>query len=366
MILIAPISFLDGKGMGVLLSKGGWERMKAMVLREYQKPMKLEEVETPSVGEGDILLRVKACGICYTDLKIYRGEIPPPIVNLPHIPGHEVAGEVVATGRNVSGIKVGDRGLIYIYVACHRCEWCLRGQENICQDLKRVGFELPGGYAEYVRVPAYAFCPFPSNVSPEEMAILTDAVGTSYRAVKVLASIRVGQDVLVVGAGGLGIHGIQFAKLCGANVIVADRKKKALDLARAFGADHVIDPDDRPLEQIRELTHGKGVDAVVEFVGSKETLDWSLPGLKKGGTLVIVGYVPGHPFPLDTMAMHYNEWIIKGARLCTKAELLEVIRLVEDGKLKPVISKTFPFEKANEALEALQKPDTIGRLVLTY
>jgi D-arabinose 1-dehydrogenase-like Zn-dependent alcohol dehydrogenase len=93
---------------------------------------------------------------------------------------------------------------------------------------------------------------------------------------------------------------------------------------------------------------------------------WSLPALKKGGTLVLVGYAPGHPFPLDTMAMHYNEWIIKGARLCTKAELLQVIRLVEVGRLKPVVSATFPFEKANEALEALQKEDTVGRLVLTF
>jgi len=340
--------------------------MKAMVLREYHRPMKLEEVETPSVGEEEILLQVKACGICYTDLKIFRGEIPPPIVNLPHIPGHEVAGEVVAMGKKVQGVKKGDTGLIYIYLACHRCDWCLGGQENICQDLKRVGFELPGGYAQYVRVPAYAFCPFPPNLPSEEMAILTDAVATSYRAVKALANVRVGQDVLVVGAGGLGIHGIQIAKLCGANVVVADRKQKALALAKTFGADHLIDPGNRPLDQVRDLTHGKGVDAVIEFVGSKESMAWSLPALKKGGTLVIVGYVPGHPIPLDTMAMHYNEWNIKGARLCTKAELLQVIRLVEEKKLKPVISATFPFEKANEALETLQKEDTIGRLVLTF
>jgi propanol-preferring alcohol dehydrogenase len=340
--------------------------MKAMVLREYNRPMKLEEVETPSVGEDEILLQVKACGICYTDVKIYKGEIPPPIVNLPHIPGHEVAGEVLAMGRNVQGVKKGDLGLIYIYLACHRCDWCLSGQENICQDLKRVGFELPGGYAEYVRVPSYAFCPYPPDLPSEEMAILTDAVATSYRAVRTLANVRVGQDVLVVGAGGLGIHGIQAAKLCGANVIVADRKPKALTLAKTFGADHLLDPGDRPLDQVRDLTHGKGVDAVIEFVGSKESMAWSLPALKRGGTLVIVGYAPGHPFPLDTMAMHYNEWIVKGARLCTKAELLQVIRLVQEKKLKPVVSARLPFEKANEALETLQKEDTIGRLVLTF
>ena len=111
---------------------------------------------------------------------------------------------------------------------------------------------------------------------------------------------------------------------------------------------------------------GKGVDAVIEIVGAKETLTWSLPSLKKGGKLIIVGYNPGQPFPLDTMAMHYNEWEIKGARLSTKAELLQVIRLVEQGKIKPVVSKTFPFEKANEALKALSEETTTGRLVLTF
>ena len=337
-----------------------------MVLREYNSPMKLEEVETPQIGDDEILLQVKACGICHTDLKIYRGEIPPPIVVLPHIPGHEVAGEVVAVGGKVTGIQKGDFGLIYIYVACHKCDWCLGGQENLCPSLKRIGFELPGGYAQYVRVPSYAFCSFSPKLRCEEMAILTDAVATSYRAVKVLANARVGQSILIVGAGGLGIHGVQIAKLCGANVFVADKKRQALALAKQFGADFLIDVGEKPLDQVKEITGGKGVDAVIEYVGSKETMTWSLPSLKKGGTLVIVGYVPAHPILLDTMAMHYNEWTIKGARLCTKAELLQVIRLIEEGRLRPVISKTFPFEKVNEALEALEREATVGRLVLTF
>jgi len=198
--------------------------MKAMVLKEYNRFMDMMEVEKPSIGENDILIRVKACGICHTDLKIFRGEIPPPIVILPHTPGHEVAGEVVEIGDKVTGIQKGDVGILYIYIACRNCEWCLSGHENLCPSLKRVGFELPGGYAQYVRVPAYAFCPFDRN----------------------------------------------------------------------------------------------------------------------------------------------NEWEIKGARLSTKVELLQVIRLVEQGKIKPVISRTFPFEKANEALEALKTEETIGRLVLTF
>ena len=117
--------------------------MKAWILKEYNQPMEMAEVETPGINDDEILLRVKACGICQTDLKIYRGEIPPPIVTLPHIPGHEVAGEVVAVGSRVTGIQVKDIGIVYIYIACHRCDYCLSGRENLCSDLKRVGFEAP-------------------------------------------------------------------------------------------------------------------------------------------------------------------------------------------------------------------------------
>ena len=328
--------------------------------------MEMTEVETPRIGEDEILLRVKACGICQTDVKIFKGEIPPPIVTLPHIPGHEVAGEVVEVGKNVTGVHQGDVGVLYIYVACRNCEWCLTGQENLCPDLKRIGFELPGGYAQFVRVPSYAFCRFDPVIPIEKMAILTDAVATSFRAINVLADVKPGQTILIVGAGGLGIHGVQIAKLCGARVLVADGKEKALSLAGEFGADFLVNTNGNPLEVIKEITKGRGVDAVIEYVGSKESMAWSLPSLKKGGKLIIVGYAPGRPFPLDTMAMHYNEWELKGARLCTKAELLQVIRLVEQGKIKPVVSKTYPFEKANEALEALQQEETTGRLVLTF
>ncbi len=339
--------------------------MKAMVLKEYNRPFEMIEVETPKAGNGEILLKVKACGICNTDLKIYRGEIPPPLVVLPHIPGHEVAGEVVAVGAGVSGIEKGDVGVVYLYVPCRQCRWCITGQENLCIHLKRIGFDLRGGYAEYVVVPSYSFCPFKKGHPFHEMAILADAVATPYHAITRLADVKPGQDVLIVGAGGLGIHGVQIAKLCGARVVVVDKDQEALRMAGNFNADVVINPQEAPTK-IKELTKGEGVDAVIEMVGSPETLSWSLPSLRKGGTLVLVGYNPGRPFPVDSMAMHYNEWNIRGARLSTKAELLEVIRLVERGQIKPVVTQTFPFERTNEALEALSTGRTVGRIALLF
>ncbi len=208
--------------------------MKAWLLKGYNQPLEPIERNRPQPGPGEILLKVKACGLCYTDIKIIKGEIPPPIVTLPHVLGHEVAGEVVEIGQGVSGIAIGDLGVVYSYVTCHECPKCLTGRENICQNLRRVGFELDGGFSEYLSIPAYNFCPFSKNLQTQKMAILADAIGTPYHAITRLAQVKAGQDVLIVGAGGLGLHAVQIAKLCGARVMVVDMNPDALALAKTL------------------------------------------------------------------------------------------------------------------------------------
>ena len=339
--------------------------VKVFVLNQYNTPLEMVENEIPKPGKDEILLKIHACGICQTDLKIIRGEIPPPIVTLPQVIGHEIAGEVVEVGEHVETVKPGDVGTVYIYSTCHECEMCLAGRENLCKDLKRIGFEIGGGFSEYICIPAYNLCPFDKHLPFEKMAIIGDAIGSSYHAITALACVRPGQDVLIVGAGGLGIHAVQIAKLCGARVFVADKDKRALDMAREYGADETLLPDNAP-QGIRDLTGGAGVDAVIEIVGYPETLKWSLPALKSGGKLIIVGYAPDHPFPLNTMAMHYNEYQIMGSRYLTKRELLQLIHLIEQKKITPVVTKTYPFVQANEALEALSQKTTLGRIVLTF
>ena len=196
--------------------------MKALVLHEYNEELRLENVADPTLGPLDILLRVKACGVCGTDLKILSGKIPPPIVTLPHTPGHEIAGEVAEIGSAVRSVTVGERGLVYFYVGCKDCEMCRTGRENICFSIKRLGFELPGGFAEFVKLPAYNFCPVDEPISYPEMGILPDAVATSYHALKTMAGMKVGEDVMIMGVGGLGIHAVQIAKLMGAKVFAID------------------------------------------------------------------------------------------------------------------------------------------------
>jgi len=337
--------------------------MKTMVLSQYNTPLEIHDREIPRVDSGEVLLKVKACGICQTDLKIIRGVIPPPIVTLPHVLGHEVVGEVVAVGDLVSEVQPGEVGVVYSYVTCHDCNLCLAGRENLCIHLERIGFEREGGFTEYLKIPAYNFCAFSKDLAVEKMAILADAIGTPYRAITGLAKVRPGQNVLIVGAGGLGIHAVQIAKLCGANVTVADRDPNARDLAKIYGADETLDPDEAA-QTILEQTGGLGVDVVIEIVGYPETLDWSLPALKSGGKLILVGYAPEHPFALNTMMMHYNEYEIIGCRFVTKSELLELIKLVENGKIKPVVTQTFPFDQANAALETLKEGKSLGRIVL--
>jgi len=340
--------------------------MKAMVLEEYQRPLRELQKEIPEPGENEILVEVVACGVCQTDLKIIRGEIPPPIINLPHIAGHEIAAKVVALGKKVANIRIGEVGVVYIYASCRRCPFCLGGMENICRHVRRIGFEIPGGFAEYLKIPAYNFCSFDNKLSPIDMAIAPDAIGTAYHAVMQLAEVQAGQDVLIVGAGGLGLHGVQIAKLCGARVIVSDRHPQALAAAREMGADLALEAGSGLGKAIQEITGGLGVDAVLEFVGRKESIGESLNSLKRGGRLILIGYAPGQPFPVDSMAMHYNEWQIIGARSCTKNELIQIIQLAEENKIRPCVSQIFPFEEINTALAVLQEGNMTGRIVLDY
>ncbi|HEX9016461.1 MAG TPA: alcohol dehydrogenase catalytic domain-containing protein [Chloroflexota bacterium] len=339
--------------------------MKAMRLEQYGGPLRLRDLPVPEPGPGEVLVKVAACGVCRTDLKILRGEIPPPIVNLPHTMGHEIAGRIEALGPGVDGMSAGDRVVVYFYINCGHCEMCLKDRGNICMEIKRLGFELPGAYAEYVAVPASHVIPI-GDLDFTQTAILPDAVAVPYHAIRRQAKVEPGQDVLIVGVGGLGVHAVQIAKLEGARVIAADVDPERLDLARKLGADDTVDAAaSGALEQVKSLTNGAGVDSVIEIVGTPETLAWTLPATKRGGRLIIVGYAPGRPWPVDTMAMHYNEWEILGSRTETKTELAEVVGLVRDGKLKPMVSRKFALADANEALAEVASGRVPGRCVLT-
>ena len=338
--------------------------MKAMVLRQYGKPLVLEEVDDPSPGPTDIVMRVACCGMCFTDVKIVSGQLSS-FITLPHIPGHEIAGTVVDAGSDVKGIDVGDKGVCYFLLGCRDCELCRTGRENLCYNITRIGFELSGGYAEYVRLPAYSFCRFENEIPFEGMAILPDAVATPYHALNSLARLRPGENVLVVGVGGLGIHAVQIAKLMGAEVIAADLRQPALEMALEYGADHVIrTKGSDPLYAVKEHTKGRGVDVVLEGVGTRDTIEWSVPSMRKGGRLIVMGYDPLNTVQIQLMDMHNNEWSLQGTKVSNKQELVEVIRLVEEKRIRPVVSRVVSLGEANEGLKGVSNREVIGRTAM--
>ena len=338
--------------------------MKAMVLREYGAPLSLEEVPKPEPGRDEVVLKVSHCGVCGTDLKITGGMLRS-IITLPHVPGHEIVGTVDSVGTDVRGIKEGDRGVVYFYVGCGVCAMCRSGRENICPSVVRPGFERPGGFAEYVHLPAYNLCTYGGTIVGEKMAVLPDAIATSYHALKSVASLRIGQSVLIAGIGGLGIHAVQIAKYMGCTVIGTTRRPEVRRKALEFGADLVVNPEESDVrEAVMRFTGGRGVDAVIENVGTVETMKWSIPSLARGGTCVMVGYDPQNPVGVNGMSMHYNEWKLSGSRVSTRQELVEVIHLVESGKIDPVVTKVIGLEDLNVGLYELKDKKNVGRLVV--
>ncbi len=339
--------------------------MRAMVLREYEQPLVLEDIPTRDPIGSEVVLKVGAAGVCGTDLKIARGRNRN--AKLPRVLGHEFAGEVVALGPEVRQRKVGDRVNAYMYINCGQCEFCLTGHENLCTSRRGFfGFDRDGGFAEYVAVPEANLLPVPDSVSMEEAAIVGDAMGTSWHAVKTQANLRPGQTAVVVGLGGLGLHAVQAARACGALVVAVDTVPAKLEAARENGAHHLVDASQGDFAQdVKNITGGKGADAVIDFRAKTETLDPGIRSLKPGGTMVFVAYMEaGKAFPLQQRMVMGSEFHIVGAKGNTRQEVAEVIQMVAMGHLKPLIAERMGLEQVNEAIDKIGTGQVTGRIVL--
>jgi 2-desacetyl-2-hydroxyethyl bacteriochlorophyllide A dehydrogenase len=338
--------------------------MRAMVLKEFNQPLVLSEVSRPSVGPGELLVKVKACGVCYTDVKIASGLTPD--IGLPRIPGHEVAGEVAALGKGVKKFREGDRVSLYFYIHCGQCEYCLQKRENLCVNLRgRIGFQWDGGYAEYTKVPATHAFKVPSGIPFEEAAILADAVATPLHALREQAEVKDGETLAIIGAGGLGLQAVQIGKLLGARVLSVDLEEKRLALTKSMGAEETFKAAGKDLEDaVLAYTRGRGVDTVLDLVGKNETMHSSLNILKKGGKLVLVGYSFEQPFSILPAVIMRGEYRIIGSRACRLRNMEEVIELAVAKKIKPLVTETFPLEKVNDVHSRLKKNEILGRVVL--
>ncbi len=341
--------------------------MQALVLEQFQTPLTWREAPEPAIGSRDVLIRVAANGLCATDLKIADGLVP--TVTLPHIPGHEAAGEVVAVGAETPGLQPGDHVTVYPTEGCDFCDYCRRGLENYCATAPRTGFELNGGFAEYMRVSGHNAVKIDPAVPWAEAAIIPDAIASVYHVLTQRARVQAGETVVIIGVGGLGIHAMQLARLMGARVIAADVAPDKLQGAAQFGPEALVNSREEDLPQrVRELTSGRGADVVVEGVGSNAVaavLPDSIGCLKLGGRLAILGYNYGVPLAVDTADLIYGQWSILGSRASSRQDVVEVARLVEQGRLKPVVSEQFPLQQVERALGRLRENPPLGRIALT-
>ena len=342
-------------------------------IHEYQKPLIVENVSRPSIKGEAVLVKVGGAGLCHSDLHLISGEWKNALpLSLPKTPGHEVAGWVEEVGESVpKGLfERGDLVAVFGGWGCGVCTVCKSGDEQMCALAQWPGLSnYDGGYSQYLSVPSYRFLIKVGNnmkLGPHEIAPLTDAGLTPYRAIRRFRHLLVpGTAVAVVGIGGLGSYGIQYARLLAPNstTIAIDRNAKKLDLAKQFGADHCIKLSENIHKEVMEVTEGRGLDLVVDCVGAENTIGHSAALLTKGGVLAVVGLF-GTQIKVPLMPAVLNEYQVTGSLWGNYNELREVVELAKQDKVKHVL-QTFRLEEINQAVDLLKSGQILGRAVIT-
>jgi 2-desacetyl-2-hydroxyethyl bacteriochlorophyllide A dehydrogenase len=337
--------------------------MTAAVLTGIDRPLQVRDVPYPTLVDGSVVVRVRAAGVCHTDLHLCEG-VPadPP---LPLVLGHEIAGEVAEVGANVSGRRVGDRVLVYYYDGCGTCEWCAVGDEQLCATPRaKWGFDTDGGFAEYIAVPARCVVALPDGCSFAEAATLGCAGTTAVHVAHDVAAVAHGEVVVVVGAGGVGLACVQVAKAAGARVIAVDPAAASRAAAQNCGAEAVVDPrQDDPVRVVAELTGGRGSDVVVDTVGDDRTPGQCVAMARRRGRVVLVGY-DRMPAPLDLMSVIGREVRVLGSVGATLANARTAVELVARGQLRGWIDTEMELSAAPDALARLRGAGVVGRIVL--
>uniref|UniRef100_A0A7C5RTK6 alcohol dehydrogenase n=1 Tax=Thermomicrobium roseum TaxID=500 RepID=A0A7C5RTK6_THERO len=317
------------------------------------------ETERPAPGPGEVLLRVRAAGLCHSDLHIIGDELGGYPIPAPLTLGHEVCGQVVDVGRNVVGVELGRRYAVFGPVGCGQCRFCRTGRDNLCQESLPIGIGRDGGYAEYVVVPSQALVPVPEGVSDAEAAVATDAVLTTYHALLTVGRLQPGELVAVIGVGGLGLNAVQIAVSFGAVVLALDIDERKLQLAREAGAAEVantraLDPQHPPL--------GERPSLVLDCVGNDETKLLAQNLVARGGRVVLVGLgsVAGSLLGLRIVA---DEIAVLGSFWGTRQELAIVLDLIARGILRPRV-ETHPLDQIEEWMERLRRGDVESRVAL--
>lgn len=339
--------------------------MRAMAVVDYGSPLEPMELAEPAVPEGSVLVRILTCGVCYSDVKTARGHMAySDILSLPHVPGHEICGEVVETSPD-AGLEAGDLVVVYHYWPCGRCAYCRKGQEQLCNALEAwAGFTDPGGFEEFLAVPPDRLLRVPDGIPPEQAAPATCASGTGYRAVVTRGQVQPGETAVILGVGGVGLHALQIARAAGARALAIDIDQRKLDAAAELGATGVAMAGEEALALVNDHTSGLGADVLINTVGHGDALHEATQMVRRGGRVIGVGYTVGGFARVQTDLFVLNEINFIGSRYVTRGELERVLSLIADGQLKPVVDDVLPLEEANEAMERLERGEVVGRTVL--
>jgi D-arabinose 1-dehydrogenase-like Zn-dependent alcohol dehydrogenase len=340
--------------------------MKAMVLQAPNTPFEMVTVPDPTPGPGEAVARVVTCG---AGLTIQHAKAGRRKIDFPRIIGHEITGEIVAVGAGVSQIKPGDGVTAYFYLNCGHCRYCNSQLEPLCENyVGNVGLECDGGYAEYIKLPAHIFIKYPEGLDykkhPAEMGVITDALATPYKVLR-RAEIKGGETVAVIGAGGgIGIHQVMMADWANARVIAVDTAASKFDACRKAGADEVVDPKETDMvEALRDLTNGKGIDVVVDYVCTAATLEAGMKALGQRGRLVVLGGA-AQAFTAPGRDMLTKEQSILGSRYVTRSEILDVCDLVARGEIWPLVTELRPLIEAEAVHDLVERGAVTGRAVL--
>lgn len=340
--------------------------MKAMVVESWGEKSSLKSVADPKPGPREAVLKVKSAAVGLTLLNMRNGSFGG---NAPRIMGHEVAGDIVEVGSDVTELAAGDRCAVYFYLTCHRCRWCRGGRETLCEAFKGfVGVHRDGGFAEYVCLPVENFLKIPTSLSYEAASMATDAVNTNWHCMKERAKVNPHDDVLLIGAGGgLGIHGVQVAKLFGARVIAVDISEEKLSLAKQWGADEVINTlsSSDLVKEVKRITGGKGVEVAIDYVGHGNTCQFAFDSLATGGRAVVIGVGKG-TVSIEPRPLMLSEKTITGSRHSTRTELIETMEVMARGVIKPVVGMRTHFTEIESIFEEIMSERLLGRGALTY
>ena len=345
--------------------------MKAAVFREYNKDpeqvVKIEDIDTPKLRPNEIMIKVESAAYNYNDLWAIWGE--PVKTPLPHISGSDVAGTVVETGEDVTRFRAGDRVVSHSNMSCRVCDRCTDGREFDCDNRLIWGFQtgpLWGGFSQYTHLPEVNVAKLPDNISFNDAAAVSMVGMTSWHMLVGRAKIRPGQTVLVMGGtSGVGMVGIQIAKLYNCTVIATAGNTDKMDKCLEIGADQVVNHREADwYKKVREITKKQGVDIIFEHIG-KAVFPQEVSLLKNGGTLVATGATTGYDSTIDLRYLFFKGSNLLGSTQGTKAELEEVIYWTSKGKIKPVIHTILPFNDMVKGHTMMAKAEQIGKILTT-